>query len=321
LCVLKQPEVVFMKLVVCNVPDFVRVTLLCAFGSALISLPALSKAASTTLTIGGRPASSVEVASSYSFQPTAKDTAKSRIKFNVHNKPAWAEFDGTTGRLWGRPGRRDVGTYRDITIRLTDWYGYVTTPSFSITVVNAPAAPANTAPTISGHASTAVNAGAAYGFTPKAADANNDKLWFSVKNLPDWAKFNAASGGLSGTPTAADVGTYANIQISVSDGKASAVLPAFTIAVNQISAGNATLDWTPPTENTDGSVLTNLAGYNVRYGTSPDKLTRVDKLANPGLTSYVVDNLSTGTWYFAISSYAANGAESSNSGVISTTIL
>jgi hypothetical protein len=126
---------------------------------------------------------------------------------------------------------------------------------------------------------------------------------------------------LSGTPAAADVGTYANIQISVSDGEARVALPAFTISVNQMSAGNATLDWIPPTENTDGSVLTNLAGYNVHYGTSPDQLTQVIKLANPGLTSYVVDNLTTGTWYFAITSYAADGVESSNSGVVSTTIL
>jgi hypothetical protein len=47
----------------------------------------------------------------------------------------------------------------------------------------------------------------------------------------------------------------------------------------------------------------------------------VIKLVNPGLTSYVVDNLTTGTWYFAITSYAANGVESSKSGVVSTTIL
>jgi hypothetical protein len=87
-----------------------------------------------------------------------------------------------------------------------------------------------------------------------------------------------------------------------------------------MSAGNAALDWTPPTENTDGSVLKDLAGYNVHYGRSPDQLTQVDKLVNPGLTSYVVENLSTGKWYFAISSYATNGTESSNSGVISTTI-
>jgi hypothetical protein len=311
-----------MKLVESNISNFARVALLCVLGSALISLPAPSKAASKTLTLSGKPASSVAVGGDYSFQPTGKDTVKSRLKYDIYNKPVWAEFDGTTGRLWGQPNHRQVGKYENISIRFTDWYGFVTTPVFSITVTPAvPVAPANTAPTISGHAIAAVNVGTAYGFTPTAVDANKDKLSFSIKNMPDWAKFNAASGGLSGTPTAADVGTYANIQISVGDGKASTALPAFTIAVNQMSAGNAALDWMPPTENTDGSVLTNLAGYNVHYGTSPDKLTHVDKLTNPGLTSYVVDNLSAGTWYFTISSYSANGTESSNSGVVSTAIL
>jgi hypothetical protein len=308
-----------MKLV--NVSNFARVTLLCALGSALISSPAQSKGISKTLTIGGTPPSSATVATWYSFQPTAKDTVESRIRFDVYNKPTWAYFDNGTGRLYGRPSPQEVGTYGNITIRLTDWYGYVDMPAFSIKVVGAQPTPVNSTPTISGHASTAVNAGMAYSFTPTAADANNDKLSFSIQNMPAWAKFNTASGSLSGIPAAASVGTYANIRISVSDGKASVMLPAFTIAVNQMSAGNAALDWTPPTENTDGSVLTNLAGYNVRYGTSPDALTQVVNLANPGLTSYVVDNLSAGKWYFTISSYAANGTESSNSGVISTTIL
>jgi hypothetical protein len=311
-----------MKLVVSDVRNFARVTLLCAFSSALISLSVPSRAASRTLTIGGTPASSVTVSSNYSFQPTAKDTVKSRIKFYIRNKPAWAIFDGGTGRLWGRPNLRDVGRYSNITISLIDRYGYVDTPAFSITVTNTPAPPihANTPPTISGHAPTAVNAGIAYSFTPTVAHANNSTLSFSIKNMPHWARFNTASGTLSGTSAAADVGTYANIQISVSDGKASVALPAFTVAVNQMSAGNVALDWIPPTENTDGSVLTNLAGYNVHYGTSPEKLTQVIKLANPGLTSYVVDNLTTGTWYFAVRSYAANGTESSNSAIISTTI-
>ena len=314
-----------MKLVESNVSNFARVALLCVLGSALLSLPAPSKAASKTLTISGTPASTVAVGGDYSFQPTGKDTVKSRLKFDIYNKPDWAQFDGLTGRLSGRPNRRQVGTYKDISIRFTDWYGFVSTPMFSITVTPAasiaPQPPANTAPTISGHASTAVNAGAAYAFTPTAADGNENTLTFSIRNAPAWANFNTASGGLSGTPTAADVGTYANIQISVSDGKASTALPAFAIAVNQMSAGNATLDWMPPTENTDGSALTNLAGYKVHFGTKPDELTHVEKLANPGLTSYVVDNLSTGTWYFAISSYSTNGIESHNSSVVSTAIL
>ncbi|MEA3179905.1 MAG: hypothetical protein QOI59_3428 [Gammaproteobacteria bacterium] len=299
-----------------------HVALLCTVGGSVIAT-APASAASKTLSISGKPASTVMVAGNYSFQPTAKDTVRSRIKFDIYNKPAWATFDGTTGHLYGSPNRRQVGTYSNITIRLTDWYGFVTTKPFSITVTSPPVAaavPVNAAPTISGHAVTAVNAGAAFTFTPTAADANHDSLTFSVTNLPGWAKFNTASGTVSGTPGAADVGTYANIQISVSDSHTRVALPAFTVAVNQMSAGNAALDWTPPTENNDGSVLTNLAGYKVHYGNSPTQLTQVIKVSNPGLTAYVVEDLSPGTWYFTVTSYASDGTESVNSAVVSTKI-
>jgi hypothetical protein len=313
-----------MKLALSNGNNIARAVLLCAFGCSLLSVSSPSKADSKTLTISGTPSPTIAVGGKYSFQPAARDTVKSRLKFNVYNKPAWASFDETTGRIWGQPTRGDVGTYRNITIRLTDWYGYVTTPTFSITVVNAPAVPpvaTNTPPTISGRALTTVDVGAAYSFSPQASDVNHDKLSFGIKNKPTWAKFDTASGTLSGTPATTDAGAYANIQISVSDGKAGMALPAFTIVVNRSLANNAVLDWTPPTENTDGSVLTNLAGYIVRYGKSANNLTDIVKLQNPGLTNYVVDELTTGTWYFSVSSYTASGVESTQSGVISTTIL
>jgi hypothetical protein len=84
--------------------------------------------------------------------------------------------------------------------------------------------------------------------------------------------------------------------------------------------GTATLDWMPPTENSDGSVLTNLAGYTVYYGTSPDSLTRTVKVTNPGLTAYTMSNLPSGTWYFAVTAYSSSGTESARSGVVKTTI-
>ncbi|KPK56332.1 MAG: hypothetical protein AMJ59_22390 [Gammaproteobacteria bacterium SG8_31] len=85
--------------------------------------------------------------------------------------------------------------------------------------------------------------------------------------------------------------------------------------------GNATLRWTPPTEREDGSVLDNLAGYKVHYGTSQSNLSTVVVLDNPGLSSYVVDNLDQGTWYFAVTAFDADGRESSFSNVGSKMIL
>jgi len=269
-------------------------------------------------TISGKPASGVTLPNLYTFQPVVTQSVVSRIKFTIRNKPDWAQFDTTTGRLSGRPNRAQ--TYSNIVIYAINWYGYASLPAFSITV-SRPVVVSNTAPTISGHPALAINAGATYSFTPTASDAERNALTFSIQGKPAWATFNPASGAMSGTPRAADVGTYAKILISVSDGKASASLPAFTVSVNQISTGNATLDWIPPTENSDGTVLTDLAGYRVHYGSSPDQLTQSVSLANPGLTSYVVDDLSPGTWYFAVTSYTRGGKESGLSGVISTDIL
>lgn len=181
--------------------------------------------------------------------------------------------------------------------------------------------PENNAPTISGTSVGTINVGANYSFRPTANDADGDSLTFSIENKPSWAEFNSRTGRLSGTPTAADVGVYHNIVITVSDGLDSASLPAFSLTVNQISLGSATVSWMPPTQNTDGSALTNLAGYRIVYGTSSSKLDQTVQISNPGVSTYVVENLSPGTWYFAVKAYASNGVESDLSNLASKTIL
>jgi hypothetical protein len=84
--------------------------------------------------------------------------------------------------------------------------------------------------------------------------------------------------------------------------------------------GAATVGWTPPTENTDGSTLTNLAGYHLYYGTSHSNLSHVVNITNPGLASYVLSNLAAGTWYAAVAAVNANGVESPRSAVVSAVI-
>ncbi|HET9106408.1 MAG TPA: fibronectin type III domain-containing protein [Steroidobacteraceae bacterium] len=81
-----------------------------------------------------------------------------------------------------------------------------------------------------------------------------------------------------------------------------------------------TINWTPPTENTDGSALTNLAGYNIHYGTQPGNYTQTITVSNPGIATYVVDNLSPGTYYFAVAAVNSQGAESPLSSPVSTIV-
>lgn len=178
----------------------------------------------------------------------------------------------------------------------------------------------STALDISGSPANSVVVGQRYSFQPAASDSSSGALTFSIQNAPDWTTFNSATGQLSGTPTAAEVGTYANIIISVSDGTSQSALPAFSVAVTETGNGSATLSWQPPTENTNGSPLTDLAGYWIKYGTSADSLSEKVQIDNPGIVTYVLSNLSPGTWYFSITAYTAGNVQSAPSGVASYTV-
>jgi hypothetical protein len=87
------------------------------------------------------------------------------------------------------------------------------------------------------------------------------------------------------------------------------------------SYGVATLSWLPPTENTDGSALTNLAGYKIYYGTEEGNYTDVITIENAGISTYVVENLPAGnTYYFVIAAFDSDGLQSEFSTVGSKTI-
>jgi hypothetical protein len=178
----------------------------------------------------------------------------------------------------------------------------------------------NSAPRITGEPTTTVLQGTAYLFAPSATDTDGNSLTFTVANLPAWATFNPATGRLSGTPTAGDVRTYSNITISVSDGSATARLPAFSIQVVALATGSVTLSWTPPTSNTDGSPLNDLAGYRVYWGTSPSGLSNSVTVPNAGLATYVVGQLTPAVWHFAVTAYTTSGYESGYSNVASKTV-
>ncbi len=83
-------------------------------------------------------------------------------------------------------------------------------------------------------------------------------------------------------------------------------------------SGTAVLAWTSPTANTNGTVLTDLAGFKVSYGTvSGQYAETVDVGRVAGCT---VSNLGPGTWYFSVTAYNSTGAESAPSPEVSKTI-
>ena len=270
----------------------------------------------TAPTISGSPAGSVTTGQSYSFTPGAADADGNILTFSISNRPGWASFSASTGRLSGTPSASAAGEYIDIRISVSDGKASAALAPFAI-VVSA----ANVAPTLSGTPPTSAREGLVYSFIPTAADADGDTLTFSIVNRPSWANFNSSTGRFYGTPGAGTVGNYANITIKVSDGQATVSLPAFSIAVQQASMGSATLSWQAPTTRTDGTPLINLAGYRIRYGTAPGSYNNVVTIANGGITSAVVSNLPPATYYFVATAYDSSGAESHYSGAVSKTVL
>jgi hypothetical protein len=178
----------------------------------------------------------------------------------------------------------------------------------------------NQAPTIGGTPPSQVMAGSAYDFTPTANDADGDILTFSISSRPAWADFDSATGRLSGTPAESDVGTYSQISISVSDGEATRNLSAFSIAVVTTASGSATLSWTAPSEKTDGTPV-DLSGYKIYWGTSSRSYSNSATLNSPGFSSYVVDELTPATWYFAVTAVDGQGLESDYSNEATKQIL
>jgi len=299
---------------------------------ALVSLALLSSTyahANTAPRIWGTPVTSVVAAHYYSWQPSASDADSNKLTFSIVNKPAWAAFDAASGRLSGTPYPANVGTYANITIRVSDGTYRRSLPAFAVTVQPLP----NIPPTISGSPATSVQVGQAYSFQPTSSDPNGLRVTFGIYDKPAWATFDGNTGRLYGTPTASAIGTTTNIIIAAYDGNRSASLPSFSIAVSAATAsaplppppppspppalpppstGTVTLSWTPPTENTDGTPLTNLAGYHIYYGTSQSNLSERIEIANPGIASYVINSLTPGTWYFAVAAYNTDQYDGGN---------
>lgn len=184
----------------------------------------------------------------------------------------------------------------------------------------------NSAPTITGSPATQASVGSAYSAAPNATDSDGDTLAFSIQNKPDWAQFSTTTGQLSGTPGAQ--GDNANIVITVSDGKATASLPAFSIRVaaagstpSQAASGpGVALSWDVPTRTEDGETLQNLAGYRIHYGTNQNALINSVEVESAGQNTFTVQNLKAGTYYFAVRAITATGQESKLSNVISRTV-
>ena len=128
-------------------------------------------------TITGTPNTTVNEDGSYSFVPIGNDVDGDSLSFSIQNKPTWSIFNSATGALSGTPDNEDVGTTKNIVIRVTDGTETVALDGFSLEVINT-----NDAPEINNQSFSIaedLTNGATVG-TVVASDADEDSLTYSI---------------------------------------------------------------------------------------------------------------------------------------------
>jgi hypothetical protein len=283
---------------------------------SLLCLPALASA----MTIEGTPPANATVGKLYSWSPTVVGANTATLQFAYLNRPSWSIKYRYRGSIIGTPTA--PGVYENIVVQAWDGEHFTQTAPFTITVTESGTSSAPTTPlSISGTPATTGEVGEFYSFKPTVIAPSGSTLSYSITDKPSWATFSSTTGTLSGTPTAA--GIASGIVLGVSDGSATKTLAAFSINVAAAAApppGEVTLSWSAPTENTNGSTLTNLAGYVVRYGTSTASLNSSLSVSGASATDVEIENLAAGTWYFEVAAVNALGVQSSFSLPVSKSV-
>ena len=101
-------------------------------GSGQISLPV--DLADNAPQIVGTPAGTAVIGQLYQFTPSATDADGDTLTFRIENRPEWANFSPSTGRLEGTPGNGDIGTYSGIVITVSGGAASASLPVFTIAV-------------------------------------------------------------------------------------------------------------------------------------------------------------------------------------------
>ena len=180
-----------------------------------------------------------------------------------------------------------------------------------------------------GDASDSVDIAVAAPLPTLSFSASPDTVAQNGSTTLDWSSTDVtgctASGDWSGNKSATgservSVATVGRQYTLICNGAGGDVSDTVNVAVVLNNNGTALLSWIPPTENTDGSSLTDLAGYKIRYGTSSGSYSDTITINNPGTTSYLVENLASADWHFVMTSFNSTGTESSHSIEVSKTV-
>lgn len=168
--------------------------------------------------ISGTPQSNINSGKPFLFQPKVTDPNNTTFTFNISNKPAWATFEPTTGKLSGTPVSDRTVTYNDIVINVSDGRSTVNLPAFAITVVSG---------TTYSSCTPEISTGTSFSCQlPKTAGA-----MFALNNPVQGMAIQPTTGILHWTPTSLQTGKYfVGVSVTSSTGTKQLTLPLNVLA-------------------------------------------------------------------------------------------
>jgi hypothetical protein len=88
------------------------------------------------------------------------------------------------------------------------------------------------------------------------------------------------------------------------------------IPATALATGSTQFRWLPPTENIDGSPLTDLAGFVIRCWNQSGQLALTRVVDDPSANDYVADNVRPGVYHCAVAAVNQQGTESGLSNMV-----
>jgi DNA-binding protein len=185
--------------------------------------------ANDTPVISGTPATSVNEDSLYSFTPTATDAdTGTTLTFRISNKPVWATFSTSTGRLTGTPDDTHLGTTSGIVISVSDGATSASLPAFAITVVNS-----NDTPVVADRSATTAE-DTPLSLTLTAQDPDQEELSYEIVTQPEHGTVSVQGNLLVYTPEQDFNGTD-SISYVASDAESSSAAATISLTVTAVN--------------------------------------------------------------------------------------
>lgn len=130
-----------------------------------------------------------------------------------------------------------------------------------------------------------------------------------------WSSTNAsscsASGGWSGTKATSGTQVVSDLRVPTT----------FGLECSS-GTGSAKLSWTPPTKNTDGSNLTNLASYRIFHAATAGGVASATAITvTAPATTHTIAGLPVGVRYYGIKAVNSAGIESALSNTVNNTVV